>query len=87
MAAILRRLTFGKLGKAFVTWKFRKDKVVRGREHVKKAILEALHRKLRSAMQLWREDGILRETVQFEQNEGPMAVENSYLRNRVDVMG
>lgn len=53
---------------------------------VKKAILRALHRKLRSGFDLWNEDILLKDTVDITNTQGPVAIENGILKSRIEIL-
>ncbi|OMJ95658.1 hypothetical protein SteCoe_905 [Stentor coeruleus] len=53
---------------------------------VRRTILRALTRKFRSAFDLWTECLKLRKTFENVNKEGPVAIENSFLRDRNEIL-
>lgn len=87
--ALARRL-MGKtktiLGRSFRTWKDNSVHKVTSRDKVKGTFLRALHRKLRRAWNLWLECYVVKNTIDATNKEGPVALENDMLKNRVDIL-
>lgn len=53
---------------------------------VKKAFIRALNRKLRAGFSLWNEEILLKDTVDITNTQGPVAIENNILKNRIDLL-
>ena len=74
------------LNKYLNKWKSSHSYRGRSQKLLKKAILRALHRKLRSGFDNWNEDILLKDTVDITNTQGPVAIENGILKGRIEIL-
>ena len=71
--------------KAFRVWKESGVKKQTERSHLRRAMLKGVHRKLGSAVQLWKEAMDYHRLDHYYNSEGPLAIENSLLKERLGI--
>ena len=73
--------------KAFRVWKESGVKKAAERRNFRKSLLKGVQRKLDSAVKLWKEALEYHRLEQYYNNEGPIAVENQFLKERLRIYG
>lgn len=86
LSSILTKLKNKLQFKAWSTWKDQAHIKTRGMTTQKNAILRALHRKLRSGFDLWKESCKMQDVINIAESQGPVAQEKNILKTRCDIL-
>jgi hypothetical protein len=86
VASILNKLKNKLQFKAWGSWKDKAHIKSRNMHSQRNIFLHALHRKLRSGFDLWKESCKMQDVVAIAETDGPVAQEKNILKSRCDIL-